>query len=48
MDGLYERFQLFMGGGMAGGIGVTAVYPIDVVKTYLPVSFSTNGGGESS
>ena len=35
MDGLYERFQLFMGGGMAGGIGVTTVYPIDVVKTRM-------------
>ncbi len=35
MNGLYERFQLFMGGGMAGGIGVTVVYPIDVVKTRM-------------
>ena len=34
MNGL-ERFQLFMSGGIAGGIGVITVYPIDLVKTRM-------------
>ena len=34
-DRLYERLQLFMAGGMAGGIGVSVVYPIDLVKTRM-------------
>lgn len=35
MNAIYERFQLFLAGGMAGGIGVTTVYPIDLVKTRM-------------
>lgn len=31
----YEQFKLFMAGGMAGGIGVSTVYPIDLVKTRM-------------
>lgn len=34
-ENLYRRFQLFLAGGMAGGIGVSVVYPIDLVKTRM-------------
>jgi len=30
-----DRFQMFLAGGAAGGIGVTVVYPIDLVKTRM-------------